>query len=185
MDGRNEQGFTVTELLVSMSLLLVLLSMTYYAVEAVQASGRVTDRQVRLAQEVTTPLHAMDKVLSQNKAIENGSGFVSDAYTLTTRSPVQPGTTSFTRSVYTAGTDGRLIERVYRGSMGSGTTTLLRTKVWSTSNTNRTKGALFTYLGPSGETTTPAAARSVIIQVWAADDGKEYRGRRQVFFRNR
>jgi hypothetical protein len=182
---RSDTGFTVAELLVSVSLLMIVLTMVYFTVEAVEVSGRVTDRQSQFALNVTTPLHAMDKVLSQNKAIENGSGFTSDSYTLTLRSPVQPGTTTYTRHVYSAGTDGQLIERVYRGTLGSTSTTLIRTKVWSKTNANRSKGAMFTYLGPDGSTSAPTDARSVIVNVWAGKDGQFYSGRRQVYFRNR
>jgi len=185
MDYRSDRGFTVAELLVAMSLLMIILSMVFYAMQAVQISGEVTDRQSLLARDITTPLHEMDKVLSQNKALENGGGYLSDGYTLTARGPVTPGTTSYQRYVYTAATDGTLTERVYRGTLGSAGSTLERTRVWSNNNSNRAKGPMFTYIGPSGETTVPAGARSILVQVWARADGRDYSGRRQVYFRNR
>jgi prepilin-type N-terminal cleavage/methylation domain-containing protein len=185
MDLRSDKGFTVAELLVSMSLLLIVLSMVYYSTQAIEISGRVSDRQALFSRDISTPLHTMDKVLSQNKAIENSGGTISDGYTLTTRTPVKPGTNVYHRYVYSAGTDGRLTERVYRMNTGSTTATLLRTKVWSDANANRARGAMFTYLGGSGETTAPANARSVIVQVWATTDGRYFSGRRQIFFRNR
>lgn len=171
--------------MVTVSLLFVVLGLVYYSMDGIQRSSVVTERQSQFAREVTTPLHAMDKVLCQNKALLNGGAYLSDGYQITARGPVTPGTNNFRRHVYAAGTDGTLTERVYDEQLGSATSTLVRTKVWSTSNANRVKGPMFVYLGPSGETTIPAGARSVLIKVWTVNDGRYYSGERQVFFRNR
>lgn len=185
MDIRSDRGFTIAELMISVTVLLFVLSSVYFIVGMVNAAGDVTDRQTLLVREVTTPLHVMDKVLSQNKAIENSGSSVSDAYTLTARSPVDPATHTFTRHIFTAGTDGRLTETVYSQAVGSSTQTLVRNVEWSTHNTNRTSGPLFSYVGSSGESTPAAQARAVIVQIWAEEEGRSVTGKRQVFFRNR
>lgn len=181
----SDKGISVAELLVSVSLLFVILSMAYMATDAVNRSNKVSDRQAQFAREVSTPLHVMDKVLSQNKALLNGGAYLSDNYTLTTRGPVTPGTTQYRRYVYSAGTDGRLVEQVYSENIGSAASTLIDTNVWSTTNANRLKGPMFTYLGPSGETTIPAGAKSILVRIWTVNEGKYYSGERQIYFRNR
>lgn len=185
MNIRSDRGFTLPELLVTISLLFLLLGAVFFALEGIEVSAQVSDRQAAFARDVSTPLHAMDKVLCQNKAILEGSGQVSDGYTLTSRSPVGYGTGSFTRHVYTFDEQGRFIEYVYRHTLTSTTATLIRTKVWSTNNGNRARGPAFTYLGADGNPTTPSAARSVVVEIWAEHEGRYYSGRRQIYFRNR
>lgn len=186
MNLRSDKGISLAELLVTVSLMFVILSMAYMATDAIGKSNRVSQRQAQFAREVTTPLHVMDKVLSQNKALlHNGTTNISDDYTLSTRGPVQPGTSQFRRYVYSAGTDGRLVERIYNETLSGTTSTLAKTNVWSTSNANRTQGPMFTYIGPSGETTVPAGATSVLVRIWTVNEGKYYSGERQIYFRNR
>lgn len=183
-NGR-DAGFTIAELLVSVSLLFIVLGMVFITVEGISTANATTERQSKIAREISTPLDIIDKVLSQNKALENGGAYLSDAYTISARSPVDPRTQRLTHHIFSAGTDGRLTETVYTQAAGSPSTTLLRTTVWSKSNANRTQGPLFTYLGPSGETTAPAVARSVIVKMWVKDGDRYVFGARQIFFRNR
>lgn len=186
VDIRSDRGTSVAELLVTISILLVVLSMVYFSVEGINASAEVTERQAMFAQEIANPMHGMDKILSANKAIENTGGFVSDDYTLTTRTSVIHGENAFRRYVYSANEDGTLTESVYRQELGVLTPTLLRTRTWSTSNANRAKGApMFVYLDAAGAPTTPSAALSVLVTVWLENDGNYFSGQRQIFFRNR
>lgn len=185
MNTRHDSGFSVAELLVSISILMIVLGMVYYAVQAIQVSAQVSERQAQYANEIANPMHGMDKVLSANKAIENANGFVSDPYTLTTRTTVVQGANSFQRYVYTANEDGTLTENVYRQALGSNTSTLLRSRTWTEHNANREMGPMFTYLGPSGETTSPATATSVVVKIWSKNGDEYFSGSRQIFFRNR
>jgi prepilin-type N-terminal cleavage/methylation domain-containing protein len=186
MNLKSEQGFTVAELMVSVTILLIVLSMTYFALEAVSVSADVSQRQSQFAQEIANPMHGMDKVLSANKAIESAGAFVSDDYTLTTRTTVIEGENAFQRYVYSANEDGTLTERVYRQELGSATSTLLRTRTWTENNTNRELGEpMFTYLGADGAETSPASALSVLVKVCVKSDDKNFSGSRQIFFRNR
>lgn len=185
MDIRSDRGISLAELLVTVSLLFVVLTLVYFSVDTLTRANDVTDRQAQFARDIATPLHAMDKVLCQNKALLNSGTNVSNEYQITARGPVTPGTNKFRRYIYAAGTDGRLTEQIYDEQLGSSTSTLVKTNVWSTANANRVKGPMFTYLGPSGETTIPAGARSVLIKVWTLHEGQYYSGERQVFFRNR
>jgi hypothetical protein len=182
---RPDAGHTVAELLVSISILLVVLSMVYFAMEAIEVSAKVTERQSMFAQEIANPMHGMDKVLSANKAIENASGFVSDAYTLTTRTSVIRSENAFQRYVYSANEDGTLTESVYRQDLGSNTSTLLRTRTWSENNANRERGPMFQYLDADGQPTSATSALSVVVTVWVQNDGQYLSGQRQIFFRNR
>jgi prepilin-type N-terminal cleavage/methylation domain-containing protein len=185
IDLRNDKGFTLPELLVGMTLMVLLIGIIFFAVQTIEVSGKTTQRQAIVAREISTPLHAMDKVLCQNKAILNSGSDVSDAYTLTVRSPVAYGTKDFTRHIYTVTTDGKLMETVYRHTLNATGATLLRTKVWSDSNVNRSKGPAFVYLGSDGLPTTPQTAASVTVELWASNDGQVFSGKRHVYFRNR
>ena len=186
MNAKSEQGFTIAELMVSVTILLIVLSMTYYAFEAVHASAAVSERQSQFAQEIANPMHGMDKVLSANKAIESAGGFVSDDYTLTTRTTVIEDENAFKRHVYTANEDGTLTESIYRQNLGSNTVTLLRSKTWTENNANRELGEpMFTYLDADGAETTPSSAMSVLVKVWVKNDDKYFSGSRQIYFRNR
>jgi len=180
-----DDGVSVAELLVTISILLIVLSMVYFALEAINVSADVTERQTQFAQEIANPLHGMDKVLSANKAIENSGGFTSDAYTLSTRTSVLEGQNAFQRYVYSANADGTLTERTYRQELGSMTVTLLRDRTWSTSNANRERGPMFEYLDAAGQPTSPTAARSVLVTVWSKNGERYVSGKRQIFFRNR
>lgn len=185
MDVRSDRGISLAELLVSVALIFVVVAMAYMATDAVQKSNAVSNRQAQYSREVATPLHVMDKVLSQNKALLNAGAYISNDYVLTTRGPVQPGTTAYRRYVYRASTDGRLTEQIYAENIGSATSTLIKTNLWSSNNANYAKGPMFTYLGPSGETTIPAGANSVLVRIWTVNEGKYYSGERQIYFRNR
>ncbi|HSK46993.1 MAG TPA: hypothetical protein VLA05_03195 [Coriobacteriia bacterium] len=185
MRTHNDSGVSVAELLVTISILMVVLSMVYYATEAIQISAEVSDRQSQYAQEIANPMHGMDKVLSANKAIENSGGFTSDAYRLTTRTTVIEGSNAFQRYVYSANADGTLTEDVYRQALGSATSTLLRSRVWTTNNANQEKGPLFTYLAADGTQTTPNAAQSVLVKIWIRNGDEYFNGERQIYFRNR
>jgi len=190
MTRSNDSGFTVAELLVAVALLGIIISVSFLAMQVVRSSNDVTERQAQFSRNVSTPLHVMDKVLSQNRAIENGGGRVSDAYTVTTRSPLNPDTSTYTRHIFSAGADGSLTERVWRVSVANGSEQLIKTNVWSTENANRAggvvKGALFRYLDANGATAADVTqARSVLVEVWTENDGRYFRDRRQIYFRNR
>lgn len=182
----HDDGMSVAELLVAVTVLLIVLGLTYYGVQAIQVSGKVTERQAQFATEISTPLHEMDKILSQNKVIENSGTRLSDGYKITVRQPTAPGTSNFERHVFQATTDGKLVHTVERQNLLSGAVTPLRTRIMSTRNANRTQGELFRYVaGASGTPTTPVGADSVIVTIFTVNEGQYFSGERRIFFRNR
>lgn len=184
MRRASEDGFSVTELLVTLALIGVLLTAVYFTYSAIGLGNKVALRQASFSYDINEPLQVMDKALSQNKTIENGGGLVSDGYTITIRSPQNPVTNVSKRQVYSANADGTLTEHRYEITAG-GVVTDKGTHVLSNANSNRVKGPMFKYLDSSGNTTTTVGARAVLIEIWVTSDGKSYSGTRQVYFRNR
>lgn len=181
----NDYGFSLAELLVAVALLGMILAAVYAGVQVAQSGSRVATREAQFEQEVASPLHTMDKWLSQNKVLVSG-----DNYGLTFKGPTDDITHRYNKYVVAAGTDGRLTEAVYAGNAATGVETLKSRGTWSTSNVNRARAKyLFTYLDANGNTLAPAAApasaRSVIVEVWASHEGRDFSGKRQIFFRNR
>lgn len=181
----HDGGFTSTELLVVLALMGVVFSVGFSAVQLVSASSRVGETQSVMAREVATPLHIMDKVISQNKQIYNTSPWVSDGYNLIVRNPKAPTMTAYTVYSFSVTSDGRLIQRNYNQATLTSQPTFTSSRVWSTHNANVAKGVpVFTYMS-NGATTTPTAANTVVVTLWAQSNGKEVSSSRQIFFRNR
>lgn len=184
MRGRQDHGFSVTELMVVLSLIGVLLAAVYFTYSAIGIGNAVAMRQASFAYDINEPLQVMDKALSQNTSLENGGGLVSDGYTITVRGPQDAVTNISKRQVFSAGTDGRLTEHRYEITAG-GVVTDKGIREMSALNSNRVKGPMFKYLDSSGNTTTTVGARAVLIEIWVTNEGKSYSAARQVYFRNR
>lgn len=184
---RGDKGFSVAELLVGMAIMSLVTVVMFMATHVVDVGGKVTREEATFARDISSPLHVMDKSLSQNKAIEhNGTTFISNGYTITARGPLDPTTKRYRRHVYSVDSTGRLIETTYEVRWGQAPVRINQ-YTWSEKNANlrKGKGPVFTYLDQSGQTTAPAGARSVLIELWSEIDGDYMVGRRQVFFRNR
>lgn len=189
---RDDRGFTLTELLVVMSLLGMVLTVAYAALQLTFQSGDIQRRNAFVSTSVTQPLQLMDVVISQNLSIDAGSG----DYLLSLLTD-QNADNNKERHVYQATNDGRLVETVYNVGANDANTSVNRSTVWQkviaasgSRNTNILKNKpLFTYyktddagvLTPS----TPADATQVVVRVEARYDNQDYYDQRKVFFRNR
>lgn len=189
---RRDEGFSVAEMMVCMVLLLVILGVVFVGAEALRAGADVTERQAQFSRDVATPLHAVDKAVSQNKALEHDplNGLVCDQYRLTMRMPKKQGANFYTRHYFQARSDGRFTQEIVSYNL-TGTVLSRRLIVWSRTNANVAKGRpAFVYRAPnaagtSEETTVPPGARSLIVELWSTKDGVDYSATRRVFFRNR
>jgi len=189
---RDDRGFTLTELLVVMSLLGMVLTVAYAALQLTFQSGEVQRRNAFVSTSITEPLQLMDVVISQNLSIDSGSG----DYQLSLLTDQNADNTR-ERHVYQATNDGRLVETVYNVGANDTNASLLRSTVWQrviassgSRNTNILKNKpLFTYyktddagvLTPS----TPTDATQVVVRVEARYDSQDYYDQRRVYFRNR
>jgi len=189
---RDDRGFTLTELLVVMSLLGMVLAVSYAALQLTFRSADVQQRNAFVSTSITEPLQLMDVVISQNLSIDAGSG----DYLLSVLTDQDANNTK-ERHVYQATNDGRLVETVYHVGANDANTSVNRSTVWQkviassgSRNTNILNNRpLFTYyktddagvLTPS----TPADATQVVVRVEARYDSQEYYDQRRVYFRNR
>lgn len=175
-----ETGFTLAELMVVLAVLGVIIAATYAGLLVAQGGTNIATREAQLEQEIGSPLHTMDKWLSQNTTIEAG-----DAYSLRFRMPLDPVTYTYRRYVVSADTTGRLGYVAYSVDM-NGVATQVGSGAWSTANANRTTSTpLFSFVNADGSASTPSSATAVIIEVRAEHDGRTLYGKRQVYFRNR
>lgn len=182
MMWRSDEGFTLTEMLVVVTIMGVVLAAAIAAASIVESSNEVTIRQAQFSSDVSSPLHVMDKAFSQNTTITAGT-----AYSVTMQMPRETGSTTYKRYIFEATTAGQITQSVYQVSNSTGIATLANTHVWSSNNVNRSGNhALFTWIKADGtQTNLPSQANSVIIEVFTDNDGHEFTGKRQVFFRNR
>ena len=190
---RDDRGFTLTELLVVISLLSMVLVVAYSAMQLTLRSAEIQKRDSFISTSVTQPIQIMDVVLSQNLAIDAGSG----DYLLSVLTD-QDADNVKERHVYQATNDGRLVETVYAVGANDVNTSVRRSTVWQrvladppSRNTNVLNGTpLFSYyktdkvtgaLAPS----TPGDATECVVRIQARYDAKSYYDQRRVFFRNR
>jgi len=189
---REDRGFTLTELLVVMSLLGMVLAVAYAALQLTFRSGEVQRRNAFVSTSITEPLQLMDVIISQNLSVDSGSG----DYLLSVLTD-QDADNTRERHVYQATNDGRLVETVYDVGANDANISVRRSTVWQrvipnpvSRNTNIVKNKpLFTYyktdeagvLTPS----TPADATQCVVRIEARYDDQEYYDQRRVFFRNR
>ncbi len=189
---RDDRGFTLTELLVVISLLSMVLVVAYSAMQLTLRSAEIQKRDSFISTSVTQPIQIMDVIISQNLSIDAGSG----DYLLSVLTD-QDANNAKERHVFQATNDGRLVETVYAVGANDVNTSVRRSTVWQrvladppTRNANVLKGTpLFSYyktdengvLAPS----TPAEATECVVRIEAKYDARDYYDQRRVFFRNR
>ncbi len=122
---RDDRGFTLTELLVVMSLLGMVLTVAYAALQLTFQSGDIQRRNAFVSTSITEPLQLMDVVISQNLSIDSGSG----DYLLSVLTD-QNADNAKERHVYQATNDGRLVETVYNVGANDANTSVNRSTVW-------------------------------------------------------
>lgn len=189
--GLREGGFTLVELTVVLSLIGIVLAISFAGMRAVYAGQAASDRQAWAAREIGAPLAIMEKVLTQNITLEAATPF---SVTVLVDRPRQVGSSlefdHLERHVINATNDGRITESIYSTNVYRQNLDLIRTVDWSTHNANQARAAeLFTFFDAAGASiaasSAPTMATSALVRVVTVRDGRAFEGTRTVFFRNR
>ncbi len=110
----DEHGFSLTELMVVVSLLGMILAISYGGLLAIYKAREVSDRQAAFAQEVAAPLTHMEKILTQTLVIENPG-----PYTVTVLTD-RDNNNLVERHTIEARSDGTLRHRTWQTEPGPG-----------------------------------------------------------------
>lgn len=193
----SDEGFSLTEMLVVLSLMGIVLVGSYAALNLSNRAVEIARRNSYQSTAITQPMQNFDVVLSQNTMVENTASYPSNGYRLSCFTD-QNNDGIRERHIISANTDGTLTETVYRVSAAGVNTTLVRTTVWQANtaseprarNVNVLKGVpLFTYYSrdASGNATVaqPQAANEVLVQMEARYEDSDFNESRRIMFRNR
>lgn len=187
---RDDRGFTLTELIVVMVLLLVVMGVVYLSSYAMLQAGRASDRQARFTNEVASPLLAIDEILVQ---VVSGREGIMDAspyrmVVLTDRDM----NNLVERTTIEARADGVL--RLRSEELNSQRTAVVRVfQDWviTRHNVNVAQGTpLFRYFNASRSEITlmsevASDARSVLVTLSASHEGRVLTDSRRIQFRLR
>jgi prepilin-type N-terminal cleavage/methylation domain-containing protein len=185
MMGRDrEGGFTLTELVVVLSLLSMILAVAYAGFQVTFQGSKISDRQAWTSREVAAPLEFAERTLTQQFGWD--SAF--------------PGATPYRCAYYTdADNDGKRERYVIESTTDGRLLVTLseevdnptaRTTAWSTANFNRAAGIpLVRYYNSAGtEITTMSQVysnvRQVTVTIVTEYDGQRFSDSRRIFFRN-
>ena len=127
----DENGFSLTELMVVVSLLGMILGISYGGLLAIYKAREVSDRQAAFAQEVAAPLTHMEKILTQTLVIENPGPYTVSVLT------DRDNNNLVERHTIEAGPDGTLRHRTWQTNQARVNTSLIFDSTWSTHNANR------------------------------------------------
>ena len=182
---REEEGFSLTELIVVLVLLGVILAISYGGLQAVYVSNEVSDRQAAFAREVGTPLAAIEEVLTQALAVENPG-----PYSITVLTD-RDNDNVVERHQIQATTAGLVTHRTWLTNSSRVNTTLVFDSQWSENNVNLTDGvSVFKYYARDGAEITNMAtaatdARTIQVTLRVDYNGHPASDSRTVLLRNR
>lgn len=199
---RKEDGFTLVELMVSMSVMLLILAAVVAFNAAANKGSDVLERQSQFAKDVSSPMHVMDKAISQNVKILSSFTDPNTNITYTTtnlqsntlvvRGPINPDTRKYKIQVFSAHSDRRLTENRFTVDSVSGTVARGVETVWSESVANVPESVpLFQIRDASNVATVTAAASNVVIKIVTSNTSRnigntdDLESERVVYFRNR
>jgi prepilin-type N-terminal cleavage/methylation domain-containing protein len=180
---RHDEGFTLTELMVVLSLLTVILGVAYLGFDVVRSGSNLSDRIAYTSREVGFPLDFMERVLIQNYGFDN------------TTTP-----TNYKVTVLTDRDNNDRSEKYIFEATSAGTLRVLsleepqtsfKTYVLSTKNTNIAQSKpLFRYYDANLNEITnmnnvSSLARSMTMTIVTTYDGQSFSDTRRVYFRNR
>jgi len=180
-----DDGFTLTELIVVLTLMGFVLSVAWATFSLVRNGSDQSDRESILGNEVAAPLDFAERLLTQQFAIDSTSPGVGPYRCAFYTDRDNDGHRE--RYVIEATADGRLIisssEEIDSPSVYTG--------VWSDRNFNRSDSTpLFVYLDQDGTEITDmsevyAYATSVDMTIVTQQGGRRLADTRRAFFRNR
>ncbi len=186
----DDRGLSLAEFVVAISLLVIVLGISYGALQAVYKGAEVAERQATFARDIGIPLGYLEKVISQHTVIENPTAYSASFITDMNNDNVRE------RHIVSAGADGRLRDQVWLVNSSGANTSLFANYTWSHTNANQARAVpLFRYLTAETSATAaaeitnmanvPGSARNVIITVVSQHGGQSLRDSRRVLLRNR
>jgi len=183
--GRDDTGFTLAELLVSIVLLGLVLSIAWNLHAYLAKVNLDNERDAYMSSEIRTPLMLIDKLVMQNSFIEGGSG----VYRLSFLTDMN---LDDVRERTVIELNGAELRRTTWLVDGSGTnTTLMADMVLSRNSANiSTSEPLFTYLDSDGSViadtdSIASRTRTVVTSIAVDYNGTTLRDSRTTHLRNR
>lgn len=190
------------ELMISLVIMLLILTTVAYFVNLAAKGNDAIERQTQFTQNISTPLHVMDKALSQNVALIPSftDPYTNVTYTTTNlqsnsivmRSPMNPDTRKFTIKAFMAQPDGGLVGMTWIVDSTTGAVSRGQRVVWSETNSNVARSVpLFQIRDASNVATTVAGAANVVVKIVTSNSSpqlsntREIDSERVIFFRNR
>lgn len=197
-----DRGFTIVELAISMAIMLLVLTAVVFFANLIGKGNDAIERQDQFARNISTPLHVMDKALSQNVALipsftdphTNITYSTTDlqSNTIVMRSPMDPDTRKFNIKAFIAQSDGRLVGITWIVDSTTGAVSTGSKVVWSETNSNVARSVpLFQIRDASNIATSVPNAANVVVKVVTSntssqmENTQEIDSERVVFFRNR
>lgn len=189
---RADDGFSLTELIVSLALLGVVLALAYSIFQVISIGQRNADREAQLAQNITYPLTRMSEILMQNTRIEVSPAPTGLALSVRTDQDLNDVQEQHSFRLVTVGGDTYIEHQSFMLN-AAGTRVLPARFVhrWGTGITNGPAGVpLFRYYDASGAEITDMTrvvmdARSVRITIRATVNGRNVEDSVHAAFRNR
>jgi prepilin-type N-terminal cleavage/methylation domain-containing protein len=182
---RDDRGFTLSELIVVVSLVVVLVAVSYGALYAVLNGFKTSDRQAQYTSDIGTPLLAIDDILVQNSTIAAAGPYSIVVYTDRNMDNVKE------RHTITAYSDGRLTMLTQLVNSQLVVTSTEQNWTMMRTNANVVQGVpLFTYRDYDYEPITDMGrvasdARSVDVRLVNTYDSRTLEASRTVQFRLR
>ena len=185
----NDEGFSLSELLVVLGLMGVILAVAWASFSVLSNGTRMAEGEAMTAREIAVPLLQCERLLIQHHNILDGTidgRLVNPSPWLIAFNTDVDHDSHIESTIMEVTTDGRLLITTAEVSEHD-----YETVVWSTANRNRVTNTPFlTYYNGSGEVITDYSAvktdaRSVTITIATEYDGRAYSDSRTVSFRNR
>ncbi|TLM80337.1 MAG: prepilin-type N-terminal cleavage/methylation domain-containing protein [Actinobacteria bacterium] len=187
---RDDSGFTLTELIVALGLLLIVLGMAYLGLQVVYKSSQVSEIQSVQAREIGATLTFLEEIASQNLSIEAPTAYSVQFLTDRNNDDIRE------RHIISANADKTVVDQIWLVNNLGQNTTLRSTYTWSRNNANRALGVPLFHYYRSATTTSaaveitnmadvPAKAGKLVIDMRVNYQGKALRDTREVMFRNR
>ena len=187
-----DDGFSLTELIVSLTLLGFVLALGYSISQVVSIGQRNADRESQLSREITYPLTRISEILIQNARIEVSPAPTGMTLSVRTDQDLNDEQEQHNFQLVTAGGDTYIEQQVFLlNTSGVRVLPARRVARWGTRVTNVDANVpLFRYFDASGAlitdmTRVPNDARSVEITIRSTVDGRVVQDSVRAAFRNR